>query len=391
MLTTAIIKDAAPGSTLYDERVRGLHVRVSSKARTFYLYFRTRGGLERRPKVGVWPTISLERAREIGREWLHIVAGGGDPVSDWQKERMAKSVAELAATYLERHAAQKKSGDEDKRMLDGYILPKLGRLRAQDITRSDIEGLHAGLKKTPAQANRVLALMSKMFALAERWEMRPHNSNPCHGIPRYREAKRRRYMRPGEAGSIFAAIQRHAAQYPQQAAFLTLLMFTGARPGEIAAARWSDLRDNRIELVEHKTDRTGAVRVIFLPPQAMEAIARLPRTSGTITGIQSPRHLWEIVCAEAGIPDLRLYDLRHSFASAGLQADMTLAQIGELLGHRSTQTTLRYAHLMEERGVEQATRAADFLQRMAQPGTSPTEAGSADRQRTPSSPLPIPD
>lgn len=390
MLTTAIIKDAAPGSTLYDERVRGLHVRVSSKARTFYLYFRTRGGLERRPKVGVWPTISLERAREIGREWLHIVAGGGDPVSDWAKERQAKSVAELAATYLERHAAQKKSGDEDKRMLDGYILPKLGRIRAQDVTRADIEGLHAGLKKTPAQANRVLALLSKMFALAERWEMRPHNTNPCHGIPRYREAKRRRYMRPGEAGSIFAAIQRHADKYPQQAAFLTLLMFTGARPGEIAAARWSDLRDNRIELVEHKTDRTGAVRVIYLPPQAMEAIARLPRTSGTITGIQSPRHLWEIVCAEAGIPDLRLYDLRHSFASAGLQADMTLAQIGELLGHRSTQTTLRYAHLMEERGVEQATRAADFLQRMAQPGGSPTEAGSGDRQRTPSSPLPIP-
>jgi integrase len=391
MLTTALIKDAQPGATLHDDRVRGLHVRVTSKQRAFYLYFRTRGGLERRPKVGAWPVISLERAREIAREWLHVVAGGGDPVAEWQQERMAKSVAELAATYLERHAATKKSGDEDKRMLDGYLLPKLGKLRAQDVTRSDIEGLHAGLRKTPAQANRVLALASKMFALAERWEMRPHNSNPCHGIPRYREAKRRRYMRPGEAGSIFAAIQRHADQYPQQAAFLTLLMFTGARPGEIAAARWSDLRENRIELTEHKTDRTGAVRVIFLPPQAMEAIARLPRTSGTITGIQSPRHLWEIVCAEAGVPDLRLYDLRHSFASAGLQADMTLAQIGELLGHRSTQTTLRYAHLMEERGVEQATRAADFLQRMAQPGTRPMEAGSADRQRTTASPLPTPE
>jgi integrase len=391
MLTTAMIKDAQPGVTLYDDRVRGLHVRVSPKQRAFYLYFRTRGGLERRPKVGAWPTISLERAREIGREWLHIVAGGGDPVADWQQERGAKSVAELAATYLERHAATKKSGGEDKRMLDGYVLPALGRLRAQDVTRSDIEGLHAGLKKTPAQANRVLALASKMFALAERWEMRPQNSNPCHGIPRYRKAKRRRYMRPGEAGSIFAAIQRHAAQYPQQAAFLTLLMFTGARPGEIAAARWSDLRGNRIELAEHKTDRTGAVRVIFLPPQAMEAIERLPRTSGTITGIQSPRHLWEIVCAEAGIPDLRIYDLRHSFASAGLQADMTLAQIGELLGHRSTQTTLRYAHLMEERGVEQATRAADFLQRMAQPGTSPTGVENGGRQRTIANPLPIPD
>ena len=106
---------------------------------------------------------------------------------------------------------------------------------------------------------------------------------------------------------------------------------------------------------------TAWSRSKVLPPQALEVLARLPRTSDTITGIQSPKKLWERVRRDAGCPDLRMHDLRHSFASAALAAGLSLSQIGELLGHKSTQTTKRYAHLVEEVATAAATAAADRI------------------------------
>lgn len=364
-LTAATIRELDPGETVHDTKVRGLHVRATGKSKAFYLWYRTRGGIQRRPKVGDYPAMTIDEARNIARDWLVVVAGGGDPVAEWRVERGAPTVTELAKKYQERHAAQKKTGDQDRRMWDNYILRRIGGRRVADVTRLDIESVHHALRATPYQANRVLSLLSKAFSLAEAWQMRPQNSNPCHGIPRYREAKRRRYLKPGEAGAVYTALKRHAETRPQSVAFLTLLLFTGARPSEIAAARWTDIEGNKITLETHKTDKTGVPRVIFLSPQAVEVLSLLPRTNGTICGIQSPRALWREIVAETGLENIRMYDLRHSFASAGLAGDLTLGQIGELLGHRSTQTTMRYAHLMEERGVEQATRAADVLSAMA--------------------------
>jgi integrase len=373
-LTLPNIKAATPGQTLRCEKVRGLQLRVGPEARTFYLYYRTKGGRERRPKVGHWPTVSLESAREIAQAWLRDVAGGGDPVASWMADRDAPTIEDLAKKYMERHAARKKTGAEDQRIIDRYILPELGRKKkVKDVDRSDIDRMHSRHEDTPYMANRIVALCSKMFALAEVWNMRPAHSNPVYRIQRFKEAKRRRYMRPDEAKAVMDALHRYRLRHPHSAAFLTLLLFTGARPSEIAAARWEHLKGNRIELDVHKTDQGGQPRVIYLPPQAVEVIDALPRTGGTIVGIQSARHLWRLICKETGLTDLRIYDLRHSFASAALQSDMTLGQIGELLGHKSTQTTARYAHLMEERGVEQATRAADFLERLAAAATPRSE------------------
>lgn len=363
-LTVPTIREAAPGATVHDDKVKGLHVRVTGKSRTFYCWFRTRTGIQRRPKVGTWPDMSIDEARKIAKGWLLEVSAGKDPVAMWRSERGAPTVTDLYDLYMQRHAVGKKTSDEDKRIWERYVLKRMGARKVADIVRLDIEILHGAYRDRPYQGNRILSLLSKAFSLAEAWDMRPANSNPCHGIARYREAKRRRYLKPGEAGAIFDALKRYAVDRPQAVAFLTLLMFTGARPSEIAAAKWDHLQGNRIELEVHKTDKTGVPRVIFLPPQAVEVLDLVPRTSGTICGIQSPRALWDQIVKETGLVNLRMYDLRHSFASAALDGDLTLAQIGELLGHRSTQTTARYAHLMEDRGVAQATKAADVLSAM---------------------------
>jgi integrase len=366
MLSSAAIKTAAVGATLHDDRVRGLHLRARASAKSFFLYFRTKAGQERRPKIGDWPTISLERAREIAVGWLREVAEGKDPVAGWQAEAEAPDVAVLAKTYMARHGSKKRTADEDQRMIDDYIVPALGTKKVATLARRDIEDLHQSMSATPYQSNRVLALLSKMLSLAVAWEYRP--TNPAMRIPRFKESKRRRYLRPDEAMRFCERLKAHGASYPQQAAFLWLLLFTGARPSEIASIRPEQQHGNRIELTVHKTDRTGELRVIYLPPQAVDVLEKLPRRKGeTLLGIASPRHLWDKICKEAGFEDLRMYDLRHSFASAGVAAGLSLAEIGPLMGHQSTQTTARYAHLYDEVAVDRATRAADVLSAMALP------------------------
>ena len=134
----------------------------------------------------------------------------------------------------------------------------------------------------------------------------------------------------------------------------------GHRCGEIAAARREWIEGNVIRLPDSKT---GA-RTIYLPPHVLELLAKLPRNTETITGIASPTKVWTQIRAEAGYPDLRLHDLRRSFASAALSAGVSLAQIGELLGHRNTATTKRYSYLITESATVAATIAADRISAM---------------------------
>lgn len=373
-LTLPAIKSAQPGTILRDQVVKGLQLRATATKKAFYLYFRTRAGAERRPKLGDWPTLSLDAARGIARQWLERVAAGDDPVKGWEEEAAAPTIADLCDRYLDWAAEHKKAHSvrDDRYNIDRFVRPKWGKRKAAEITVADVEKLHASMKATPYQANRVCALVSKMFNLAERWSIRPLNSNPASSkhIKRYPESKRRRYLRPEEARVVFGKLVAYGERYPHQAAFLWLLIYTGARPIEIANARPEQRQGDRFELAEHKTERYGAPRMIFLPPQAVAVLDRLPKTdNGTITGIKSPRHLWRKIISESGLSDanLRMYDLRHSFASAGLAVGKTLEDIGQLLGHASAATTKRYAHLMDHIAVDRAREIADALDDMAKP------------------------
>lgn len=361
-LTNDLIKAAAPGAVLRDDKVPGLHCRVFANSRAFYLRYRTKGGIERKPKLGEWPTLSLTAARRIAGEMLEQVAAGQDPSRVRQEERAAPIMRELADRYMRAHGDRKKSGKEDRRMWDQYVLPALGGRKVADIRVVDVEDLLADL--APTMANRVRSLLSKAFNLAIKWEMATRN--PTTGTSRNPERKRRRYLSAEEAALLADRLRSHAAAKPQAVAFIWLLIYTGARPSELAAAKPSDLKGNAIVLREHKTDGTGDDRVVHLPPQALAILAGLPK-GDTLLGIQNPRRLWETILDETGIQNLRLYDLRHSFASLALAQGYTLGQIGELLGHRSTQTTSRYAHLIDEAAKEAAGRTADAFDAFAKP------------------------
>ncbi len=360
---------AAPaGAVLKDETVPGLQLRVLGARRVWYLYYRARTGAQRKPKIGDWPTIRQARARAIAREMLEQVAAGRDPSADRQVAREAPTVNDLMERYMREHGERKKSARDDRSRIKNWIAPRLSATKVAELDLDAVARWHAGIPKKGA-ANRALACLSKAMSLAiRRWRWHP-GPHPCQGVERHRSRHRRRYMTLAEAAAIARELDARQAKHPQSVAFLWLLILTGARLGEISSARWTDVHGATIRLDAHKADDDGSERVIHLPPQAIEVLRTLPRVrGGTITGIQSPRTLWQDIRRAAGCPDLRIHDLRHSFASAALAAGVSLHQIGELLGHRAAQTTKGYAHLMEEAGASAAAAASDLIARRMSSG-----------------------
>lgn len=364
-LTDKAIRDAQPGDVLRDSTVVGLSVRANVKNKSFFVYYRTKAGVERRPKIGDCTMMSLPQARKVAREMLAAVMLGGDPAAPLVDARSEPSVGDLWEEFHKRHASKKKarSAEEDARNYHKHIAPQFAKMKLSAVNYSHISDFMERMSATPYAANRCLALMSTMFNFGVA-PLRWLGENPTKGVRRYKEEKRQRYMQGGETGRIVEILNRESVRHPQTVAFIYLLILTGARKSEIAGARWDWVDGNVLNLPDSKT---GA-KTVYLPPQALDVLDRLPRTSGTITGIQNPQALWERVRAEAGCPDLRLHDLRHSFASAALAAGLSLAQIGELLGHKNEQTTKRYVHLVKEVGIASATAAADqIMGRIRQP------------------------
>jgi len=367
-LSIRAIQAALPGAVIRDTLVPGFYLAVSpSGKRSFYLYFRTKDGRERRPKLGDFGVLSVDQARTLARSMLADVAAGKDPMAERADNRSAPTMADLCARYLEDYAnkyKKPKSIAEDNKLILGTIIPRLGTQRVKDVQHEEIDDLHGRMKDTPYQANRALALLSKMFNLAEKWKLRPIGSNPCIHVRRYTERKRKRYMTSDEAPAIAEKLRLYETQYPDSVAFIYLLVLTGARPDEIARARPEWIEQRPMGAVLNMPDSKTGARLIYLPPQVMRLLDNLPSTRHTLTGIQSPRWLWNRIRKETGIKSLRLYDLRHTFASAALRAGYTLEQIGELLGHSNTQTTKRYAHLIDEKAQEAAANTANVLEGM---------------------------
>lgn len=363
-MTPAEIRNLQPGATLRDDIVTGLECRAFPSGRkAFYLYYRTRLGRARHPKVGDCNIMSIADARGAARKMLLDVANGGDPVAERTRGKHEPTFKDLWAKYRELCGSRKKSAREDERVYLRILAPRFNDRIVRSLCHEDAMRIHSALVRAPYQANRAISLLSKLCSFAERpLEWRSVNSNPCRGIQRYTELKRARYAKPEELARIGQAISAHTNSHPQAAAFIYLLLYSGARPAEIGSARREWLDGNVLRLPDSKTGQ----RCIYLPPQAVQAIARLPvYRDGTICGIKSPKHLWRIVRAEAGCPDLRLYpDLRRSFATVGVAAGNTMDLMGGLLGHKNRQTTMVYARLMESAAIEAASSTAAAMEKL---------------------------
>ncbi len=364
-LTVRLVKSIEPsgGDTfIWDTEVPGFGLRVWPSGKRVFIYqYRTRYRQTRRPVIGQYGAMTPEQARRVARLWAAEVQQGGDPGGERREAAKAPTVAQLAERYMAEHARPKKkprSVQSDESNLRNHVLPALGPKKVAAITRADLARLHHSMRDTPGAANRVLALLSKMFTLAEKWELRPDGTNPCRHVDRYPERKLERFLSEAELACLAEALaeaERTRTEMPSVLAAVRLLLFTGARLSEILTLRWEhvDMEGQCLRIPESKT---GA-KTIYLPPTALEVLAGLERRDDNpyvIAGAKSGSHLvnlrkpWGRIRAKAGLGDVRLHDLRHSFASMAVAGGLTLPVIGALLGHTQPATTARYAHLADD-------------------------------------------
>ncbi len=344
----------------YDDAVKGFGCRVTAAAaRAFVLNYRRKlDGRERRITIGSYPDWSVGAAREEAKRLKREIDGGADPVGEQEESRAAATVADLCARFERDYVPRKRPSTQRvyRQQIAADILPALGRMKVAAVMHADIDAFHHKLSaRAPTHANRTLAVLSKMFSLAVRFGWRP--DNPCRGIERNQEHKRHRYLSGPELTLLSKALAELDDQ--QAANAVRLLLLTGARRGELLAARWTDIDiDAGVWSKPAATTKQAALHRVPLSAAAGRLLGEMRAEAGADAEWLFPAgggghrgHLnaaWDALRKAAGIPDARLHDLRHTYASVLASAGLSLPIIGALLGHATPTTTHRYAHLFDD-------------------------------------------
>ena len=284
------------------------------------------------------------------------------------------TVAGFAARYLEEHVAPRckpRTAKTVRSAIRRHIVPALGGVPMTALRPPRVAEFHRRLYRTPSTANAAVKTLSHMYALAEAWGAVPEGTNPCRAVIMFPARRRERFLTDTEferLGRVLDEAETRGGASPAAIAAIRLLMLTGCRKNEILTLRWKDI-DLRAATLALADTKTGP-RTISLSPAAANLIAALPRKPGNpwvFPGRKRGRHMrsiddaWKTVRARAALDDVRLHDLRHSYASRALALGETLPIIGKLLGHTQIETTARYAHLATNSIRKAAQRIANSI------------------------------
>ena len=360
---------------VWDDDLKGFGVRVHPTGRKVYIVKTRYRGRVIKMTIGPHGAVTPSYARVRAAEIITDARAGKNPAG---RNADAPTMIALGKRFLKEYVSthcKPSTAEEYRRSVKLFIDPRIGRYRVPDIQRSDIAALHHDMRDTPYQANRTLGVLSKMFNLAELWDLRPDGSNPCRHVKRFREEKRERFLSDIEYQRLGAALKEIEVDGTETAsaiAAVRLLMLTGCRLSEIQKLRWQhvDLGAGELRLPDTKT---GA-KVVYLGDPAIAVLERIDRRDGNpwvIAGRKPESHLtdlqhpWRRIRARADLDDVRIHDLRHSFASGGLLVGEGLPMIGKLLGHTQVQTTARYAHLASDPVKSAANRIASRIAKVS--------------------------
>jgi integrase len=396
------VDSAKPSSKdlfFWDIELKGFGLKVTPKGnRVFVVQYWSpaRHRTRRRITLGAFGVLTVERARELGRQHLGRVANGADPAMEFaEKRRMLRdeTLDQVSALFLEEaHAKMRpRSFEEYARTFRVNILPALGRFPLALLSSREVAALHLQLRDTPYQANRTVQYLRAFMNWAEARGYRYANTNPCLGLQLFPERSRERFLTVKEIGRLGAALaqaerfglpaaplhrktprsEKTARNRPRSAdtpvkanplviAAIRLLLFTGWREQEVLTLRWTDVDLERGSATLPNTKTGKSYRPLGKP--ALALLKRLPRYAnspwvfpGARTGapLREIQRTWYAARFAAGLSDVRLHDLRHTVASFAVSAGHSLYLTGKLLGHTRSESTQRYAHLGED--VRQAT------------------------------------
>ncbi len=355
----------------WDIELKGFGVRVTPEGRkTYVVRYRTTGGADRQLTLATHGVLTTEEAREEARKALARAAMGGDPQGAKAERRAELTVKDLCEIYMAEGTATKKESTLiiDRIRIRRHINPRIGRMKVSDVTRSDIQRLMIDIgngnirsdasphtRGGKGAAARTVGLLGAIFNFAVDYGY--IDASPVNGVKRYRDNRRERYLSPAELarlGDLLTALEIDGAD-PRHVAIIRLLALTGARKNEIARLRWSEL-DLERGMLRLRDSKTGP-KVIPLGEAALELFAAVPANGSkyVFPDRRKPHEptsnldwAWVGIRRKAGLEDVRMHDLRHTFASAGLASGEGLPLIGKLLGHAHVATTSRYAHLADD-------------------------------------------
>lgn len=365
---------SAAGRVYYhDVRMPGLAVCVTAAgSKTFYLY-RWANGRPLRQRLGTTDELTVEQARNMVRKLIGEIVQGVDVQERKRAAREEITFGELFGRWMEYAREHKRTWPEDQRKYDKFLITWAAR-RLSAIDATDVERMHSSVrvKSGPYQANRVLEMVKAMFrrAIDQRtWK----GDNPAATVKKYQEHSRDRYLRPDEVRQFFLAL---ADAEPDQQDFFLLLLLTGQRRGAVQAMRWGDLDlGEAVWTVPAPDSKNKQPVTLPLVPRAVEILAARPNGSefvfpsrGKTGHLVEPKKAWEEIRTAAGLPGLRMHDLRRTLGSWQASAGVSLGIIGKSLGHaHGSRATNVYARLELEPVRTAVTAATSAILEAAEP------------------------
>ena len=364
------VRAAKPRAKKYeirDDVITGLGLAVQpSGVRTFVLNRMVRGR-RRYATVGNADAMTVPEARIEARRllaaFLETVKNDNGPRTP------GHPMVAFAVEFLDRQARQWKPRtlESNAYMVRKYILPAFGHMTVDAISVEHVKDWFASMAEQPGSANRAMPVLSVMMRMAELWGYRPHNSNPCKNAKRYRMEPKARFLAADEMARLNAVLTRDEFYCPQTVAVIRLLMLTGCRFGEVVSLEWDWIRGKRI----HLPDSKSGPRTVWLSSAARAVIDAIPRYSPDCPFLfparPPTRHIdnfeyqWHRIRNEAGLPGLRLHDLRHNWASVAAMNGVDMVTVAKLLGHALVETTERYTHLSDQSVADAADRVSNRI------------------------------
>ncbi|MEN8256595.1 MAG: tyrosine-type recombinase/integrase [Thermodesulfobacteriota bacterium] len=359
-VNTITCPEAKKKENYYDTAITGFIVEVrATGGKTYALRYKDPHGRQCQHKIGDWKSISFDKARKAAQVLRSKVVLGENPSEEKRVKRTIPTLEEFARDrYMPFVKGDKRSWKSDESYLRCHVLPRFGKYHLNKITQQNVIEFHHAIRSNNyamGTANRALVLVKYMFNLALKWNIPGVESNPAADVKLFEANNaRERFLTSEETQRLRDAIEK--SKNTQLKYIVPLLLLLGCRKRELLDSRWQDFdlerRTWRIPLA-----KSGRARHVPLSSAVLSILDQLPRWEGCPYVIPNPDTLktyvnihrsWNNARVAAGLPDVRMHDLRHSMASNMVNSGRSLYEVAKVLGHSQLKTTQRYAHLSQE-------------------------------------------
>ena len=358
---------------LFDERTKGLllEVRVTG-GKTYYIRYTSARGKVCQLKLADARDVTLAQARQLADQTRNKLAMGEDPKEAKADQRAVPTFAKFVEEdFLPHIKTYKRSWGSDVSLLNNHLLPALGHLHMDIIARRDVQRLltsRLDMGKAPGTCDRMLILARHVFNCAIKWKTPGVKANPAKEVDLLKvDNKRERFLSEEEVRRLYSAVV--VSDNPMLKYIVPMLLLTGARKREVLDARWEDFDvDNRLWRIPFT--KSGRPRTVPMSDGVMSVLDTVPRIAGSPYVFPNPdtkkpfvtiHYTWDTARKRAGLRDVRMHDLRHSFASILINSGRSLYEVQHLLGHTQVKTTERYAHLQQDTLMTAANVVANLV------------------------------